>query len=491
LSFKNIAFSTAAVLVAMVMSLGLMVQPARAAGLTSVIGNIANTTASLATNMQSGTNTATATTGTVVLTESAAGDLAAGKTLVLAATGWTLGTNNATSKTINGVAATGAGPTGSSNGTCTGTSTLTAATSSDTSGRLIITIGVASGAAATLTCTGFTVTPTTPTTATGPISVHANSTLISSTNLAGLNVGQVVGTATATAAPLAGFVAPYNLKLSVTGSTSTCSTAMPPTGITADGTGMFGANVADATYPADGSQGAALCATLVDALGYVVPSVPITFTSSVGVVSTGTAKTVVALTSSGGNATTNYRGAGGNTATDTIVASNSSLNVVATLSVGLTAGAGTTASKMSFSAPTALAAAPTIAGTTANYVSPQLGSRVALQVTDASGLGVNGQTVLLSVDRGVIIADPTFTLAGGGFADIPTACAAAIAAPTKSITQVSAATNVPSPGGTAASGWINATVCGYSSDAAGKISVTAQNVSTTMANATTSLAMPG
>ena len=80
MSLKNLGFSTAAVLVAMVMSLGLMAQPAKAAAVPTVTGS---TFALLITNNgTNGTGTTTAAAGNVTITSAGIGDLAAG-TVVL------------------------------------------------------------------------------------------------------------------------------------------------------------------------------------------------------------------------------------------------------------------------------------------------------------------------------------------------------------------------------------------------------------------------
>ena len=74
------------------------------------------------------------------------------------------------------------------------------------------------------------------------------------------------------------------------------------------------------SFSADGNAaGGAVCAFAADAAGNVMTGLPITFTVSLGVVSTGTAKSAIALTSTAGGACTNYRGGGGIATTDTVI----------------------------------------------------------------------------------------------------------------------------------------------------------------------------
>jgi len=196
---------------------------------------------------------------------------------------------------------------------------------------------------------------------------------------------------------------------------------------------------------------------------------------------------VTAFTNAAGNATTNYRGGGNVAVTDTAVASVSSLNAVGTLAVALTAPGGTTAAKIVVSAPSNTAVAPTIVGTAANYVTTQLGADLAIQVQDAAGLGVNGQALLVSVDRGTVIDNPAVGAPLALTNTIATACGLATA---KSVTTTSQL-GLTARGGSATPGYANVVICGSTADAAGKITVTVSNVTTTMANATATLSQAG
>ena len=242
------------------------------------------------------------------------------------------------------------------------------------------------------------------------------------------------------------------------------------------------------SLPADGSQQISIQADILDANSIPAGNRLVTWTTSVGFLSTGVAKSTTSSSAvtagANGRAVVTYRGNGGIVTTDTIIASISSGNAVGTLSMPLTAPAGNTAAKLTITAPTVSAIAPAANNVTPAYSSPTIGSNVALQVTDASGLGVNGQVTLISVDKGSIVVNPAFATANAN-----TICAGVVA---KSITANSLATNLNAPGATANSaGWVNFAICANQVDAVGQITVTAQNVSTSMANATTTLSHAG
>jgi len=237
------------------------------------------------------------------------------------------------------------------------------------------------------------------------------------------------------------------------------------------------------TFQADtASAGGALCAAAADASGTALTGLPITFTVSLGVVSTGSAKTVTALTGTGGTACTNYRGGGGIASTDTAIASNSSQNIVDTLSITLTAPTGNTAAKMNIIAPSNFAIGPNITNTQPGYSSPNIGSNVSLQVTDSGSLGVNQQVILVTVDRGALVSNPAFATGHN------TVCSGVTQ---KSITLTSNATNLNAPNGTAGSGYVNFTVCANQNDQPGAITITADNITTSMANATQTITQAG
>ena len=283
--------------------------------------------------------------------------------------------------------------------------------------------------------------------------------------IGGTTIGAANTTTLATVTPATPLVGPYALTLVMVSTTTACGTTNPVAAINAP------------TAAADGSGGQALCAQLRDSTGAVVSGTPIAFSVSLGIVSTGTSKTVTAFTNSAGNATTNYRGGGGVLATDTAVASAPSpTQAVGTLSVSLTAPAGTTASKVVVTPPATLAVGATVTNTSPNYQSPTIGTNFSVQAQDGNGLGVNGQVLLVSVDRGALVA-------GFGAATCNNAT-------TKSIT-VTTASGALVANGTATSGVGQLSYCASQLDAPGKATITVSNVSTSMANATGSVSMAG
>ena len=402
--------------------------------------------------------------------------------------------NTALLMTNNGANGTGTftnlqsaiGFNGGTNSIGTGALVLQAPTGTewDTSTIPSVTVtGAVVAGAATVSSTGITVNITTggATAAdsiligsvTRPkIRVQTNSSTTAATAIniteatGGAAIGGIVAntTALATVTPATPLVAPYTLTLVMVSTTTACGTTNPVAAINSP------------VAAADGSGGQALCAQLRDANGVVVSATPIAFSVSLGVVSTGTSKTVTAFTNSAGNATTNYRGGGGVLATDTAVASAPSpTQAVGTLAISNTAPAGTTAAKVVVTPPTVLAVAAQVTNTNPNYQSPTIGTNFSVQAQDGNGLGVNGQVLLVSVDRGALVA---------GFAG---ACAGAT---TKSLT-VTSASGALTAGGTATSGVGQLTYCSNQLDAPGKATITVSNVSTSMANATGSVSMAG
>lgn len=250
-------------------------------------------------------------------------------------------------------------------------------------------------------------------------------------------------------------------------------------------------NGASVSSPADGTQASRLCALVVlgknvDANGAddiygngddpvltVAAGVPVVFTVSLGVVSTGTAKTTTVISATSGLASTNYRGGGNKATTDTAIASYSAGNAVDTVTITLTAPTGNTASKLQFNAPTELAIGATQTLSSPNYQSPKTSTNISLQALDTTGLGVDGETLLITADRGNVIL---------GFNQ---ACADQKAV---TATTAQAATSV---GGEVKAGTVQLTLCADQDDAPGKMTATAQNISTTMANATASISNAG
>src|SRR4029078_11990395 len=99
--------------------------------------------------------------------------------------------------------------------------------------------------------------------------------------------------------------------------------------------------------------------------------------------------------------------------------------------------------------------------------SPDQCTNVGVQVQDASGLGVDNQTVLLTTDKGAIAQG--FNVAPGFTRKTITATSASVA---------------QSPGGEIKAGTIQVTWCALQTDTPGNATLTAQNVSTPVGNAT-------
>ena len=278
--------------------------------------------------------------------------------------------------------------------------------------------------------------------------------------------GVAVGAATTDGATIAAVAAGVNsvpvaaltAKRMMLGWSTTTSTAKPMVTTTP-------------SFEADSTAaGGALCVYVADAAGVVVVSLPVNFTVSLGVVSSGSSKSANSLSKADGTTCTNYRGAGGVATTDTAIVSNSSINQVATLSITLTSPTGTTASKMIVQQPTVLAASPTVNNVSPGYISPTTSTDFAIQVQDSAGLGVNGEVVLITVDKGALVA---------GFGG---ACGTS-----KAVTGTSAAGTLTATATDQKTGVIPMTYCGNQTDAAGQATITAQNISTSMSNVTTTI----
>jgi hypothetical protein len=471
-SFKKIAWSGSAVLLALVLSLGL-VAPQKASA-AATITPAAVVVIPLTTNSTNGTGAFTALGGPIIVTCAAAADVGVGTVAFTAPLGW---------------AFSGVGVVTFAGGAA-GSAALTLSPDASTISATVTT--ACTGAGAAVTITGATIRPIQSTSVSGNVTFNLAS---STATVVGVATGTLAGTITAGA----GFVLPYRLTLQAVTAAASCTLA---------GTGPF---VTAPTLPADGSQSFFLCAILTDSAAATqnasnpVTNTLVTYTVSLGTVSTGTAKTVNSFTiatpgATAGTSSTNYRGGGNVVATDTAIASVASpISVVATMPINLIAASGLTASKVTLTSPAVLAVAPQITNTNPNYQSPQIGTTGSFQVVDATGLGVNGQVVLLTTDKGYLIEN-------AGFTQYPTLAGACAAATAKSITITTGATraintplpgsaagihNVLSVGGTGVAGAGDFTFCGNQLDAPGKATITAQNISTTMANATVSLSMAG
>src|SRR5690606_31653507 len=162
-------------------------------------------------------------------------------------------------------------------------------------------------------------------------------------------------------------------------------------------------------------------------------------------------------------------------ATDTAIASNDSLNLVSTLSINVTSPTGNTASKLAITAPQQLAVSPTQTNVSPGYVSPTTATTFSVQVTDSAGLGVNGQVILVSTDKGSLSS-------GFGTSCTGTSKAVTATSATGALTQGSTETKA---------GVVQLTYCGNETDAAGQATITASNITTSMANVTTTVSTAG
>ena len=232
-------------------------------------------------------------------------------------------------------------------------------------------------------------------------------------------------------------------------------------------------SAASSVADANGAGGALCAFAATTTPGTATVGLPVTFTVSLGVVSTGTGKSALAVTGTTGSVCTNYRGGGGVASTDTAIVSNSLTNIVDTLAVTLTAPAGGTAAKLIITQPTNSAVTPSVTGVTPGYISPTQQTNFAVQVQDSVGLGVNGQVLLVTVDKGILVAGFNAT------------CGTAKAVTGTSVSQAQ------SSGGSAVAGSVSLTYCGNASDAAGKATITVSNITTTMANASSTISTSG
>ena len=438
MSFINkFAWSGVAVVLAAVLALGLMSQTASAA--TTVAAGAK--TVSIATNTATGTGACTILSS-LVLSEAAATDTTNGQTFILTTpAGWSW---------------------------CSAGSVAVASVSGAAPATAFPTVAVVTTSATVLTAT------TTGVSATNPVKFTWSSLGIRPDTAASAT-GNVALTGTgATAAPAAIVITAAG---SMTGAYTITPLRLLAPGTTCDATGMALYATQPQIVPADGSAAWVICGLVLDDSSNAASGAGVTFTVSLGIVSTGTAKSVLAVSNSTGYVTTTYRGQGNVSATDTVVATYSLKNAVATQSVTLVPASGGTASKIVVATPQSLAIAASITDTSPNYVGSTVGTFGSLQVQDASGLGVNSQVVLISVDRGAIVAGQATTCVGGGVT-------------AKSITATTA-TVAPLTGASTAAGTATFTVCANQKDAPGKITVTAQNISTTMANGTSTITQSG
>jgi hypothetical protein len=380
-------------------------------------------TITLVGNAANGSGTYTALTSNIVVNGTAASDIPVGTIVFAAPSGWQFNTATATDVVFAGA------------GTAAGNAAVTYAADGST---MIVTVTGANTGAATITVGNVTkpqLRALTNTSASGNITYSSTSTSV----LVGVTAGATVYPITAGA----GLVGPYTLTLTPTGQ----------------------------TIPADGSVVLTVTAALRDAGANIVTNTAVVFSAGLGCYTSAcTATSTIFTGAATGNAAASYRGKG-TTGTDTIVATVSSLSAVGTMTVTLPTAAttGTTASTQSVTAVTNKAVAATTTSTGNQYVTPNVASDVTVRVVDGASNGVNGQVMLLSVDKGA--------LAGG-------AGASCVGVTAKSITQTTATINT-------VAGRVQATYCAVSTEQ-GTATLTSQNISTTsVANVTTTLTSAG
>ena len=450
-SITKFAWSGVAVVLAVFLTLGVMTPKPASAGIVWTGGA---TTVSIipAVTTTTGPGTSTVLASAITATSGAAGDFVTTHTIILVVpTGYKWDTTVTPTHTY---------PAGTTAAAPTYSKSTGEACSATSCSNMILTLAGTSTAAGALVIGGGGVIPKVValgnTTASGWITIGGGTSAFA---LPGLNVAFLTISGAAGAAT--------QLSLVRTASSTACGATNP---VTSTATSLV----------ADGAVGTQLCASLTDAVGMPVAGVAVTFTVSVGYVSTGTGKTTVAFTSAAGNATTSYRGAGNTATTDTAVASVPSLSIVATpLSITLTTPSGSTAAKVTIQAATTPALGLQVSNTAPGYSSPSVASNLAIQVTDSSGLGVNGQSVQISVDRGGLVANAAFATTTQ--TALQTLCTAS---PARSIIVTTVGTDLLAVGGSATAGAGDFVVCTNQVDGAGKITVTVSNITTSMANAT-------
>ena len=236
----------------------------------------------------------------------------------------------------------------------------------------------------------------------------------------------------------------------------------------------------DATVSSDGTDSATLTFTVRGATNNLLPSVLVNVTVSRGtlsVTSSTTASSACATSAAGAACTLTFRG-NGTTGSAQVTATTGSPNeAVATFTATVgTSNQSPTAVKF-FSANNS---AHVAASSQSVYTSPTVGARVRFQVTGGSSDGVNGELIQATVDKGYIVQGDS---SGTGPAS-PGSCSG-------NNTTASDTSHGPvSIDGTDYSGIVEFTVCAKSGTT-GAIKVTAKNLSTTMADASTTVTAAG
>ena len=377
MTFKKIFAPLVSVALVAVMAVSLLGQQ-RVAHAAVTVTTAGAATANMNTNAATGTGAYTAMTS-IVLTGTAAADIPAGNIVLAAPTGWVFDPSQAVVITCAGA------------GTATCTTPLTAVTSYGSGyGTLTFVVTAASTGAATITVTTPNVRPLSASSTTGNITYSSAST----STLVGLATGATVGTLTA-------------------------GTAMPTTG----GSMTLVQDVASVST--SGADVAKVNVVLSSSTGVLAGNTPVTCTTGLGriastlsgaLASTATSATLatagstIAPTTGVLTATTGiiafFIKSAGTAGTDTVVCTAGSLGAVQTTTLAHVAASGATATSLSVTSKSQEVTAATTTTIGSLYVSPTgpttTSSNVTVRALDAASLGVNGQIILVSVDKGAI-----------------------------------------------------------------------------------------
>lgn len=433
--FKKFVWSGAFVALAMIMATTMLVQTAYAAG---TVSSNSTATVRMALNAATGTGTYTAVAADVVFTGTVAGDFAVGNIVIQAPGGWQFNP----AATVTAVAA-GAG-----------TATVTSpATVSATGSTITVAVTAASTGAATITLAlaNVQVRPLTTNAATGNITV-ATSSGLGAGPAVGTNVGTLTrGTEPATTGTLT--LTPTVASLTTTG------TDVGTVGV------LLSANDGGGALNVGSTQ-----VSCTSTLGYLA--------TTLGGAISSTSSTVTVTTPVGGGNVNFFVRSNGTAGTDSIVCTAGSPAAVGEANISMTTGAAGTATTLSFVTATNNGdVAASKASAVPAYTSPSLSANVTFRVVDAAGIGVTGQVLQVSTDKGRLISGH------GGVCSTATA---------KVVTATTATTGFGGGAGTTAVGRAGVTFCPLSAAAeVGTVTITAKNLQTTMADATGTLTAAG
>jgi adhesin/invasin len=233
----------------------------------------------------------------------------------------------------------------------------------------------------------------------------------------------------------------------------------------------------------DGSTSATLSITVRAANGAIIPNMVVSLTTNRGTLSASSSTTSSISVNTGptGTVTNTFRGNGttGTVAiTGTTAAPNASVGTLTTIVV-VSPSTSPTGVKF-FSANNSAHVAASAQNV---YTTPTLATRIRFQVTDGAGNGVNGQLVQVTVDKGNVVQ--------GDFSGNPTAGNSPGTCAGNNVSASDTSTGPLTIDGVDYDGIVVFTVCARPGQAAGPIKVTAKNLSTTMADATTNVTSAG